>query len=179
MLYFIYGTMKAGKSSALIEQVSELEPENVILYSTLKDRVSSRNGKSIKCKCSKNLSFISIGSNLKDKTLIIDEGQFLSIEQVKDLLELSISNDIYIYGLRSSMEGIPFKTSSYLLAFADELKEIPYTCNKCNTNKAIYNTVIDNDDKLITNWNDPRNTKQKDKYTSLCSSCYHKLLKQL
>ena len=63
--------------------------------------------------------------------MLIDEAQFLSREQVFQLSDVTDSLNIPVlaYGLRTDFRGEPFPGSKYLLAWADNLKEIKAICD--------------------------------------------------
>ena len=66
--------------------------------------------------------------------MLIDEAQFLTKEQVFELTEVTDAMNIPVlaYGLRTDFRGEPFEGSKYLLAWADNLKEIKAICH-CGT----------------------------------------------
>ena len=75
--------------------------------------------------------------------ILVDEAQFLSPAQV---LQLSLVVDrlripVLCYGLRTDFRGEPFDGSKYLLAWADEIKEIKTVCR--SGKKATMNARID------------------------------------
>ena len=59
------------------------------------------------------------------------EAQFLTKRQVFELGEVTDSLDIPVlaYGLRTDFQGEPFEGSKYLLAWADNLKELKAICH--------------------------------------------------
>ena len=63
--------------------------------------------------------------------VLIDEAQFLTKRQVFELGEVTDSLDIPVlaYGLRTDFQGEPFEGSKYLLAWADNLKELKAICH--------------------------------------------------
>jgi thymidine kinase len=62
---------------------------------------------------------------------MVDEAQFLSREQVVQLSQISDECNIPVlaYGLRTDFLGEPFEGSKYLLAWADNLKELKAICH--------------------------------------------------
>lgn len=62
--------------------------------------------------------------------IFIDEAQFLTEKQVKDLAWVVDNCNIPVlcYGLRTDFLGNPFDGSKWLLAWADELKEMKTIC---------------------------------------------------
>lgn len=63
--------------------------------------------------------------------LLIDEAQFLTQEQVKQLTHITDQLDIPVlcYGLRTDFRGELFAGSQYLLAWADKLVELKTVCH--------------------------------------------------
>lgn len=63
--------------------------------------------------------------------VLVDEAQFLTKEQVFELSEVTDRMNIPVlaYGLRTDFQGEPFEGSKYLLAWADNLKELKAICH--------------------------------------------------
>ena len=63
--------------------------------------------------------------------ILIDEAQFLTKEQVFQLGEVTdrLKIPVLAYGLRTDFQGEPFEGSKYLLAWADNLKELKAICH--------------------------------------------------
>jgi thymidine kinase len=63
--------------------------------------------------------------------VLVDESQFLSKDQVKQLTHVVDNLDIPVlcYGLRSDFQGELFTGSQYLLAWADKLVELKTICH--------------------------------------------------
>lgn len=63
--------------------------------------------------------------------VMVDEAQFLEKEQVHQLGRITDELDVPVlaYGLRTDFQGEPFEGSKYLLAWADNLKEIKAICH--------------------------------------------------
>ena len=82
--------------------------------------------------------------------VMVDEAQFLSKDQVWELGRVSDELDIPVlaYGLRTDFKGEPFSGSKYLLAWADNLKEIKAICH-CGR-KATMVLRIDTSGKPVT-----------------------------
>ena len=75
--------------------------------------------------------------------ILLDEGQFLEKQQVKQLSDITIEHNIpvLVYGLRSDFQGEPFEGSKYLLAWAENLIELRTICH-CGK-KATMNLRVD------------------------------------
>ena len=63
--------------------------------------------------------------------VMLDEAQFLTKAQVRQLGYICDELDIPVlaYGIRTDFSGEPFEGSKYLLAWADNLKEIKAICH--------------------------------------------------
>ena len=81
--------------------------------------------------------------------ILVDEAQFLSIDQVGQLTDVvdRLNIPVLTYGLRTDFRGELFEGSQQLLALADELREIKTVCH-CGR-KAIMTVRLDNDGNPI------------------------------
>lgn len=133
--------MNAGKSTALI-QVAHNYEENarqVVLYTAGIDdrygagRVTSRIGPQRAAETfDVKLDFFAAIAALEHVScVLIDEAQFLTPEQVRQLHRAAHLLDIPIicYGIRSDFAGEPFPGSAYLLTLADSLEELKNICS--------------------------------------------------
>lgn len=82
--------------------------------------------------------------------LLIDEAQFLSSDNVRDIRELTVNKPLICvcYMLKTDFKGKLFKGSKRLLELADVIEEIPTVCKRCDE-KAIFNMRIDKDGKKV------------------------------
>lgn len=143
-LYFYYSAMNAGKSTSLLQSsynYRERGMHTLVLTASIDDRfgigkISSRIG------ISSEATIFSDTDNLTDmintahqhQTLhcvLLDESQFLTKEQVKQLAYVVDKLDIPVlcYGLRTDFQGELFSGSQYLLAWADKLVELKTICH--------------------------------------------------
>ena len=144
-LYFYYSSMDAGKSTALLQaNHNYLERGmNTVLFTVRneknekneKNKIISRIGLSLESNTfSKKTKFMAEITNINSQEtldcILIDEAQFLTKLQVKDLGNIVDRMDIPIltYGLRTDFLGELFEGSKYLLAWADTIKEIKTIC---------------------------------------------------
>ena len=143
-LYFYYSSMNAGKSTSLLQSsynYRERGMNTLVLAPKLDNRfkvgkVSSRIGLEADAKTFTSahdlLNLISKAhANKTQHCVLVDEAQFLSRDQVYQLGEVADSLDIPVlaYGLRTDFGGEPFEGSKYLLAWADNLKELKAICH--------------------------------------------------
>ena len=143
-LYFYYSSMNAGMSTSLLQSSYNYKERGMctlVLAPELDDRygtgkVASRIGLEAEAttfSTDDNL-FELIENRVVDEPLhcvLIDEAQFLTKRQVFELGEVTDSLDIPVlaYGLRTDFQGEPFEGSKYLLAWADNLKELKAICH--------------------------------------------------
>ena len=143
-LYFNYSSMNAGKSTMLLQANHNyiergMQPE--IYTSNLDKRFGESEIVSrIGLKSKSNLFNIKTDIykeilNKNDKKeidcVLIDEAQFLTKNQVKQLGDIVDLLDIPVltFGIRTDFQGNLFEGSKYLLAWADNLKEIKTVCH--------------------------------------------------
>ena len=184
-LYFYYSSMNAGKSTALLQasyNYRERGMNTLVLAPTLDDRygtglVTSRIGlqsKAVSILPDEDL-FARVSSLIVEKPLhcvLIDEAQFLSKKQVLQLGRVSDHLDIPVlaYGLRTDFQGEPFEGSKYLLAIADNLKEIKAICH-CGS-KATMVIRQDPDGNVITSGKSVE-IGGNDRYVSMCRKHFY------
>ncbi|MEM7431553.1 MAG: thymidine kinase [Pseudomonadota bacterium] len=142
-LYFYYSSMNAGKSTALLQSsynYRERGMQTLVMAPNLDDRygvgkVTSRIG------IDSDATVFQTDDNLFDVVqaahtenarhcVLIDEAQFLTKDQVFQLGEVTdkLNIPVLAYGLRTDFQGEPFTGSKYLLAWADNLKELKAIC---------------------------------------------------
>lgn len=142
-LYYYYSSMNAGKSTALLQSsynYRERGMNTLVLAPNFDDRygvgkVTSRIGLETAATTfavDEDL-FKLISKQFNDGPLhcvLIDEAQFLTKEQVHQLGEVTdeLNIPVLAYGLRTDFQGEPFEGSKYLLAWADNLKELKAIC---------------------------------------------------
>lgn len=140
-LHFKYGSMNAGKSTALLMIAHDYEvtqKKNVVITKPSIDtkgdnEIVSRIGtsefyKKIDFFIDKDNSFYNIIKSLKVKpdVILIDEAQFLTKESVMQLVDIVTLENIPViaFGLRNDFLGRPFEGSSWLFALAQDIEEI-------------------------------------------------------
>ncbi len=143
-LYFYYSSMNAGKSTSLLQSsynYRERGMNTIILSPELdnrygKGKVTSRIGleaDSVSFKTDDDLLDVVNRLNAAEAIhcVLVDEAQFLTKKQVYELGEIADGMDIPVlaYGLRTDFQGEPFEGSKYLLAWADNLKELKAICH--------------------------------------------------
>ncbi len=162
-LYFYYSTMNAGKSTVLLQSAwnyRERGMQPLLLAPRLDDRAGPGRIRSRIGLCAPATAF-----DPKDDLLalvrtalaaeqmhcvLVDEAQFLSREQVRQLTDVvdDLSIPVLCYGLRTDFRGELFPGSAALLAWADELKEIKTICH--TGQKATMVVRVDTDGYALT-----------------------------
>ena len=143
-LYFNYSSMNAGKSTMLLQanhNYIERGMKPRIYTSDLDNRfgegeIVSRIGLKAKSniftsKTDIYKDVLNIHTNLIVDCVLIDEAQFLTQNQVIQLGKVVDELDIPVlaFGIRTDFQGNLFEGSKYLLAWADNLKEIKTVCH--------------------------------------------------
>ncbi len=159
-LYFYYSSMNAGKSTNLLQSAynyRERDLTPVIYTARIDDRFSA--GKvSSRLGIHADACLFDVNSNIYEEIftlkqtskvdcLLMDEAQFLSTEQVKQLTDIVdlLHIPVLAYGIRTDFLGQTFSGSAALLAWADKLVELKTICH-CGR-KANFVARMDNDGK--------------------------------
>ena len=189
-LYFRYGAMNSGKSTALLQAAFNYEERGhrVLLA---KPSVDTKGDRSIVSRLGvvREVDFtIGPEDDVLDRfqqhrsrvieahgrdvsCLLVDEAQFLTAEQVDDLLRIALMDSIPVlaYGIRTDFQTTAFPGSRRLLEVAHSLEELKTIC-RCGR-KAIFNArrvagrfVFDGDQVAIDG--------EDVTYESLCGVCY-------
>ncbi|KXJ50649.1 MAG: thymidine kinase [Colwellia sp. Phe_37] len=143
-LYFYYSTMNAGKSTHLLQSsynYRERGLETLLFTAHIDDRfakgkVSSRLGIHADAHLfddSTNV-FNEVKQQLQEgkiACILIDEAQFLTKAQVKQLTDIvdELKIPVLAYGIRTDFLGETFGGSAALLAWADKLVELKTICH--------------------------------------------------
>jgi thymidine kinase len=179
-LYFYYSSMNAGKSTALLQSsynYRERGMHTLILAPDLDDRygtgkVTSRIGLESRATTFRSDDdLFKLIASLNDEEplhcVLVDEAQFLTKEQVFQLGEVTdeLNIPVLTYGIRSDFQGEPFEGSKYLLAWADNLKELKAICF-CGS-KATMVIRLDPDGNAVTQGSQVE-IGGNDRYVSMC-----------
>ncbi|ARJ06080.1 thymidine kinase [Cnuibacter physcomitrellae] len=189
-LYFRFGAMNSGKSTALLQAAFNYEErgQHVLLAKPSVDTkgdtlIVSRLG------VDREVDFViapdtdvreEFGRRRDEQValtgidvscLLVDEAQFLTAEQVDDMLRIAIMDAVPVlaYGIRNDFQTNGFPGSIRLLEIAHSLEELKTIC-RCGR-KAIFNArrigdsfVFDGDQVAIDG--------EDVTYESLCGQCY-------
>jgi thymidine kinase len=157
-LHFYYSAMNAGKTTTLLQSSYNYQErgmetllftpslDTLVEYGTIASRIGIQaEGFPFNQQFNffEGLSKKLGASGHRIKCILVDEAQFLTKLQVKQLSDIVDHWDIPVltYGLRSDFLGEPFEGSKYLLTWAEELSEIKTICH-CGR-KATMNLRID------------------------------------
>ena len=189
-LYFRYGAMNSGKSTALLQAAYNYEErsQHVLIA---KPSVDSKGDKSIVSRLgvSRDVDFlITPSQNLREKfaseaeslrqaedkqiaCMLLDEAQFLSPEQVDQCLEIAVLDGVPVlaYGIRTDFKTLSFPGSKRLLEISHSLEELKTICRcgrKAMFNGRLLNGVFIFDGEQVAIDGDQVT------YESLCANCY-------
>lgn len=182
-LYFRYGAMNCGKSSALLQVAHNYDERdnNVIL---IKPQIDLKGGKKIVSRIgiSRDVDYLigkddSIietvkGEFNKANCILADESQFFSKKQIEELFVITKVYEIPVicYGLRTDFRTELFPGSERLMALADELFELETIC-RCGS-KGRFNARMVNG-KFVKEGTQIAIDEMDDvTYESLCGKCY-------
>ena len=143
-LYFYYSAMNAGKSTSLLQSAYNYQERGmtVALFTAAIDdrfgvgKISSRIGLSMDALIfDADFDFLAACQQLQQQgaldCVLIDEAQFLSKAQVKQLTDVvdDLNVPVLAFGLRTDFLGETFAGSQALLAWADKLVELKTVCH--------------------------------------------------
>jgi thymidine kinase len=198
-LYFRYGAMNSGKSTALLQAAFNYEErgQQVLLA---KPRIDTKGDNAIVSRLgvSRAVDF-TVGpdediyaafererarvlrtTGRDVSCLMVDEAQFLSEAQVDDLLRIAILEGVPVlaYGIRTDFQTVAFPGSRRLLEVAHSIEELKTIC-RCGR-KAVFNArtidgrfVFDGDQVAIdTSTGLSAGQEITVSYQSLCGQCY-------
>jgi thymidine kinase len=189
-LYFRFGAMNSGKSTALLQAAYNYEERSqyVLLAKPAVDSKGDRNVVS-RLGVTREVDFlVEPRDNLRElfqqhasdfesrnsqpiACLLLDEAQFLTPEQVDQALEIAVLDGVPVlaYGIRTDFQTKSFPGSRRLLEIAHSLEELKTIC-RCGR-KAMFNGrklngqfTFDGEQVAIDG--------DEVTYESLCASCY-------
>ena len=180
-LYFRYAAMNAGKSTALLQAAHNYEERGmkVALFTAAHD---DRSGTGI---IGSRLGLHRTAATFGPETVferaslpaelacvLIDEAQFLSSDQVRQLHRMVHRDHLPIlcFGLRSDFQGNGFPGAITLLTLADDLEEMKTIC-AC-ARKASMNMRIDAEGRRVTRGQQVE-IGGNDRYRAVCPSCFY------
>lgn len=184
-LHFIYSTMNAGKSTALLQANYGYKERGLktMVFTSSKDNrygnseVVSRVGLRVAAhtydKGDNLLNIVVEKHELEPLSCILfDEAQFLTKAQVKQLGHIVDEHNITVmaFGIRTDFQGELFEGSKYLLAWADRLKELRAVCH-CGK-KATMIVRVSEDGEILRS-GDQVEIGGNERYLSLCREHFY------
>jgi thymidine kinase len=189
-LYFRYGAMNSGKSTALLQVAHNYEERGMspIIIKPSRDtnggdKVVSRLG----CERTVNIS-TGVDDDLYDDIkkhmdevgkvdcVLVDEAQFLQADQVDQLFRFAVIESVPVicYGLRTDFLMNGFEASERLLLIAHSIEELKTICTcgrkaLINARKVDGEFVFEGEQIAIDGINHIE-------YQSLCPKCYFELM---
>ncbi len=185
-LYFRYGAMNSGKTTALLQVAHNYEERgmHILLIKPKKDSkggdtVLSRLGidRKVDILASKSMDLRQcIAQWHKDvekvSCVLIDEAHFLTEVQIDQLFDLTVHENIPVicYGLRSDFQKELFPGSKRLFALSHTIEELKTIC-RCGR-KAMLNARKINDKFIFEGSQVAIDGEDQVTYQSLCGKCY-------
>lgn len=189
-LYFRYGAMNSGKSTALLQAAFNYEERGQYVL-LAKPAIDYKGDKNIVSRLgvTREVDFlIRPEDNLRElfaqhsqeseqKTgqsvscLLLDEAQFLTEQQVDQALEVAVLDKVPVlaYGIRTDFQTKAFPGSRRLLEIAHSLEELKTIC-RCGK-KAMFNGRLVNG-RFVFSGEQVAIDGDKVTYESLCPACY-------
>ncbi len=182
-LHFKYGAMNSGKSDTLIKTAYNYEErglEAIVVKPGIdtkgEDKVVARGGHERTVDIIAD-STLDLKKAILDRgapaVVLVDEAQFLTEQQISELLHLAKDHDISVicYGLRADFRTQLFPGSKRLFEVADNIEKLPTMCfcgrqAEFNTRKVNGHYVFDGDQVAIE--------AGDVSYDSLCGLCYQR-----
>lgn len=187
-LYFHYGAMNSGKTTALIQVAHNYHERrmNVLIVKpgidskgkhTIVSRLNISRRVDIMANEEDNLYTIIKELQIKNKQtdcILVDEAQFLTKEQATQLFQIAVIQNIPVicYGLRTDFLMNGFEGSKQLLLLAHSIEELKTIC-KCGR-KAVANARKINDQFVFQGSQIAIEGQNEVTYESLCAQCYYK-----
>ncbi|MFN0182641.1 MAG: thymidine kinase [Aquabacterium sp.] len=180
-LYFRYAAMNAGKSTALLQAAYNYEERGLrtrLFTAALDDRSGSG-------RIASRLGLTRVADTFGTDTvfepallepglacLLIDEAQFLSPAQVRQLHRLAHRGGVPVlcFGLRADFRGEPFPGAAMLMALADHLEEMRSIC-ACGR-KATMNMRLDAEGRRVLE-GEQIEIGGNERYRATCPACYY------
>lgn len=182
-LYFLYGTMNSSKSAQLLMKnynyVSEGKKTVVIKPSIdtrdkgyVKSRVLAEKLKAYEIEPTDELKIYNIVADEKPDVVLVDEVQFMTENQIKELAKIVDEFNITVlcYGLMSDFTGHLFEGSKALIENGAKLEHVKTVCVYCNNN-ANYNMRINDGIPIFEG--EQVKVGGNESYKAVCRKCYN------
>lgn len=184
-LYFRYGAMGCGKTAQLL-QVAFNYQERGMTPVVMKPKIDTKAKDKLRTRIGleRDIDYL---IDIKDdifkivekkynnsNCILIDEAQFLTKEQVDQLMKIVVIKNIPVvcYGLRTDFLTNGFSGSTRLLEIAHTIEELKTIC-QCGR-KALYNARFCNGKMVTKGEQIVIDDKEDIKYVAMCPKCYYK-----
>ena len=185
-LYFRFGAMNCGKTTALLQVAHNYEEKGmkVVVVKSSIDKKGDRNivsrlgiERQVDLLVAPNESILDNINLTNVNCILVDEAQFMTASQIKELWIIAKLKDIPVvcYGLKTNFKAELFEGSKAALELSDELEELATICTcgrKAKFNARMINKefVFDGEEVAIDGIDA--------EYEPLCGTCYiNKVLK--
>ena len=191
-LYFRYGAMGCGKTMQLLQVAFNYE-ERGHKVCVIKPATDTKNGNKLLtrigperetnfCFTKDDDIYAKISESYKDVAcVLVDEAQFLTAEQVDQLMKVvnHLNIPVMAYGLRLNFRrsDAGFEGATRLLQIAHEIEELKTIC-ECGHKATLNCRFLDG--KMVTDGPDVLidDGKSKIEYRALCPACFFKNLEE-
>jgi len=189
-LYFRYGAMNSGKSTALLQVAYNYEERSQAVL-LAKPRIDVRGGNTVVSRMgmtrevdflvgpdedlralfAKHRSGKLANSGMDVSCLLLDESQFFTPAQIDQALDVAVRDGIPVlaYGIRTDFQTKAFPGSMRLFELAHSIEELKTVC-RCGR-KALFNARLDNG-RFVFEGNQVAIDGVDTSYEALCAGCY-------
>ena len=187
-LYFRYGAMNSGKSTALI-QVAHNYEERGLSVLLIKPAVDTKGADTVVSRIGASRTvdllatpdvdlFEAVAAANAEKPIscvLADEAQFFTPQQVDQLFLVAVTQGIPVicYGIRSDFQMKGFPGSTRLLEIAHSIEELKTICT-CGK-KALINARMVNGEFVFEGAQVAIDGEASVEYRSVCPQCYFRL----
>jgi len=188
-LFFRYGAMNSGKSTALLQVAHNYEERDqrvVLVKSSVDtkgdDQIVSRLGVTRRADLllspgqDLRVTLQTLSAQRPDRSVgvacvLIDEAQFLTPEQVDQALAIAVLDEIPVlaFGIRTDFRTKAFPGSQRLMEVAHSLQEMKTICR--GGKKAIFSARLD-EKGIIREGEQVMIDGESARYEALCARCY-------
>ena len=179
-LYFRFGAMNCGKTTALLQVAHNYEEKGMKII-LIKPKIDKKGDKNIVSRLGIEREvdvLLDSKEKLKDilkldniNCILVDEVQFITKEQIQELWIIAKKKNIPVicYGLKTNFKGELFEGTKALIEVADEIEELITIC-KCGK-RAKFNARIENG-KYVKIGKEVAIDGIEATYEPLCGKCY-------
>ena len=182
-LFFRYGAMNSGKSTALMQVAYNYEERSMKVL-VVKPGIDTKGGAYLESRLGVRRAVDIVADSLMNvraavlerlpvDCVLVDEVQFLTEKQIDELFCLVVEDDIPVicYGLRTDFQMRGFAGSERLLLLAHSIEELKTIC-RCGA-KALFN-ARKIDGRFVFEGEQVAIDGAEVAYESLCGACYLK-----